>query len=62
MIALDHSKTEAYKAEAKEKWGGAEAYAEFARKTKAYSEDRFADIHSGLENIFRAFSELMQGN
>ena len=62
MRASDHSKTDAYKAEAKEKWGSTEAYAEFTRKTKDYSEGRFADIQSGLENIFREFAELMQRN
>ena len=60
MSASDNSKNAAYQAEAKEKWGGTEAYAEFASKTKAYSEDRFAEIRSGLESIFRAFAELMQ--
>ena len=60
MRASDNSKMEAYKAEAKEKWGGTEAYTEFADKTKAYSDDRFAEIHSGLANIFREFAELKQ--
>lgn len=60
MNAFDNGTMDAYKAEVKEKWGGTEAYAEFARKTKDYPEDRFAGIHSGLENIFREFAELMQ--
>ena len=46
--------------EVKERWGETQAYAEFIEKTKDYSKGRFADIHSGLENIFRDFSELMQ--
>ena len=46
--------------EVKERWGETQAYAEFSEKTKDYSKKRFADIHSGLENIFRDFSELMQ--
>ena len=49
-----------YNNEVKERWGEAQAYAEFSEKTKDYSKKRFADIHSGLENIFRDFSELMQ--
>ena len=49
-----------YSKEVKEKWGNTKAYTEFESKTKDYSKERFADIHSGLENIFRDFSELMQ--
>ena len=60
MSAFDNSEFEAYKAEAKEKWGNTEAYAEFESKTKDYSKDRFADINSGLEYIFSDFAELMQ--
>jgi len=47
--------------EVKEKWGKTEAYAEFSEKTRDYSKERFADINSGLENIFCKFAELMQG-
>lgn len=60
MSAFDNSEFEAYKAEAKEKWGNTKAYAEFSEKTKEHSKERFADINSGLENIFCEFSELMQ--
>ena len=49
-----------YSKEVKEKWGNTKAYTEFESKTKDYSKERFADIHSGLENIFRDFLELMQ--
>ena len=49
-----------YENEVKERWSETQAYAEFRKKTKDYSKERFADIHSGLENIFRDFSELMQ--
>lgn len=60
MSAFDNSELEAYKAEAKEKWGNTEAYAEFSEKTKDYSKERFVDVNSGLENVFRDFAELMQ--
>ena len=60
MSAFDNSKLEAYKAEAKEKWGNTKAYAEFNEKTKDYSKERFADINTGLEYIFRDFAVLMQ--
>lgn len=46
--------------EVKERWGNTEAYAEFNEKTKDYSEERFADINTGLEYIFRDFAELMK--
>ena len=46
--------------EVKERWGETQAYAEFSEKTKDYSKERFADIHSGLENIFRDFAKPMQ--
>jgi len=49
-----------YNNEIKEKWGNTEAYAEFESKTKGYSKERFADINTGLEYIFRDFAELMQ--
>ena len=60
MSAFDNSEFEAYKSEAKEKWRNTEAYAEFSEKTKDYSKERFADINTGLEYIFRDFAELMQ--
>ena len=49
-----------FEKEVKQRWGKTEAYAEFETKTKDYSKERFADINSGLENIFCAFAELMQ--
>ena len=49
-----------YSNEVKEKWGNTEAYAEFESKTKDYSKERFADINTGLEYIFRDFAELMK--
>ena len=50
-----------YNNEVKERWGNTEAYAEFSEKTKAYSKERFADINTGLEYIFRDFAGLMKG-
>ena len=49
-----------YSNEVKEKWGNTEAYAEFESKTKDYSKERFADINTRLEYIFRDFAELMK--
>lgn len=49
-----------YNNEVKERWGNTEAYAEFESKTKDYPKERFADINTGLEYIFRDFAELMK--
>ena len=49
-----------YNNEVKERWGNTEAYAEFSAKTKGYSKERFADINTGLEYIFRDFAKLLQ--
>ena len=49
-----------FEKEVKERWGNTEAYAEFNEKTKAYSKERFTDINTGLEYIFRDFAELMK--
>lgn len=48
-----------FEKEVKERWGNTEAYAEYSEKNKGYSKERFADISSELENIFRDFAELM---
>lgn len=50
--AFDKTKLEAYAAEAKEKWGGTDAYKEYAQKTKGQSEDRQQAAVAGLMGIF----------
>ena len=49
-----------YENEVKNRWGDSQAYAEFAGKTKSFSERQFADINSGLESIFIRFAEVMK--
>ena len=49
-----------YNNEVKARWGETQAYAEFRDKTKDYSKERFADINTGLEYIFRDFAKLLQ--
>ena len=49
-----------YENEVKNRWGNSQAYAEFAGKTKSFSERQFADINSGLESIFIRFAEVMK--
>ena len=50
--AFDKTKLEAYAAEAKEKWGGTDAYKEYAQKTKGQSDDRQQAAGAGLMGIF----------
>lgn len=58
--AFDNSEFEAarekYAAEAKEKWGGTDAYAEYTHKTKGYSDEKRADVNSGMNERIKAFS------
>ena len=49
-----------YPNEVKERWSKTQAYAEFSKKTKNYSKERFAEINTGLEYIFRDFAKLLQ--
>lgn len=46
-----------YEAEAKEKWGNTEAYKEQEKKTKNYSEDKWAEANGGLMAVFAEFAE-----
>lgn len=56
MQAFDNRKAEAYRVEAKEKWGNTDAYREHARKTADYSEDKWEDLAQGMEQILAAFA------
>lgn len=56
MQAFDHREMEAYRVEAKEKWGNTDAYREHTRKTADYSEDKWKDLAQGMEQILAAFA------
>ena len=64
MNAFDNSKYEAarkqYEQEAKEKWGGTEAYEEYQEKSKNYSSDTMSGILAGLEDVFEEFAVCMK--
>ena len=47
--------------EAKEKWGGTDAYAEYSEKIKGYSKEKAEEINAGLNNIMGEFAECMKG-
>ena len=56
MNVFDNSEFETYKAEAKQKWGGTEAYAEYAEKSKAYSQEKNKSLVDGMESILGEFA------
>ena len=51
---------ELYKAEAKLKWGGTEAYAEYEERTKGDSREKTAALAEGLDSILGAFAACMK--
>lgn len=51
---------EQYADEAKEKWGGTEAYAESINKTAKYSKEDWAKISAEADEIFRCFAKNME--
>jgi MerR family transcriptional regulator, thiopeptide resistance regulator len=54
---FDH---EQYEAEARERWGHTEAYAQSSRRTAGYTEQDWSAIRAESEEITRAFAELHQ--
>ena len=60
MMAFDNSEFEAYKAEAKEKWGQTDAYQEHAKKTKHYSKEKWNDLAGGMDEILGEFAVCMK--
>jgi DNA-binding transcriptional MerR regulator len=49
-----------YAKEAEERWGGTDAYAESATKTKAYTKEDWARIQSEAQKIHEAFAASME--
>ena len=60
MSAFDNSKFEAYKAEAKERWGNTDAYRQHEEKTKAYSDGKWNALAGEMNKIFAVFHQCMQ--
>lgn len=60
MTALDNSKFEAYKSEAKEKWGKTEAYREHAQRTKDYSKQKWNALSVEMDRIMADFALCMK--
>ena len=45
-----------YEAEARERWGGTEAYREYDKKTNGYTKEKWAEANDGLMAIFAEFA------
>ena len=45
-----------YEVEARERWGGTEAYREHEKKTKGYTKEKWAEANDGLMAIFAEFA------
>ena len=45
-----------YETEARERWGGTEAYREHEKKTKGYTKEKWAEANDGLMAIFDEFA------
>ena len=61
MSAFDNSEYETarqqYEAEAKQRWGGTDAYKESQAKTAGYSKGKWNDVLAGMNGIFAEFTE-----
>ena len=55
---FDHKEIEQYKQEAKEKWGGTEAYKESERKAAGRTTEQESGVAEGLMDVFREFGAL----
>lgn len=60
MKAFDKSELDAYKSEAKAKWGSTAAYKEHEEKTKSYSGEKWNELAEGLDHIMGEFSLCMK--
>ena len=55
MKAFDKSELDAYRSEAKERWGATDAYKEHEEKTKSYTDSKWGDLAAGLDRIMSEF-------
>ena len=47
-----------YEKEAHERWGKADAYREYSRKTASYTEEKWQEVNRGLNEIFARLGKL----
>ena len=61
MSAFDNSEYETarqqYEDEAKQRWGGTDAYKESQAKTSSYSKEKWNDVLAGMNGVFAEFAE-----
>ena len=57
---FDQSTLETYKAEAKQRWGKTEAFAEYTEKSKSRSPEADRTLAAGMDEVFGAFARCMQ--
>ncbi len=50
---------QAYKTEAKEKWGNTDAYREYAERTQNHSEQQWNALAQGMDEIMASFAQCM---
>ena len=60
MEAFDNSEFEQYKAEAEEKWGNTDAYAQHRQKTSGYSKQKWDDLAGEMDAIMAEFALCMK--
>ncbi|MBQ8175563.1 MAG: MerR family transcriptional regulator [Oscillospiraceae bacterium] len=65
MNVFDNSEFETqreqYAKEAKEKWGGTDAYKESAEKTKGYSKEKWNEVNAGMNSLMAEFAACRSG-
>ena len=60
--AFDKKKIKDYEAQAKEKWGGTEAFGEYEKKTAGYTAEKQNSLAENMMKIFAEFGEIKDGN
>ena len=60
MNTSDNNPFDKYKSEVQEKWGKTDAYKEHAKKTKNYSEDKWNNLATEMDEIFTEFAVSMK--
>ncbi len=61
MTAIESAREE-YAKEAKERWGGTDAYRQSAARVKAYKKEDWAGISAASEALFRGFAAQREGD
>jgi len=60
LKAFDNSTYEAYKAEAKERWGNTWAYQEYSEKAKSAGKGTWQYLNTGMDHLMEAFARCRE--